>query len=435
MREANFKERGCRPVSAEEEADKLIKLQEQQKVVPLKNQINFMETTQGNIKANSIFNASLILEHDPVLKQLFAFNEFTHETEVTRDSRELLIEHGQLKDEYTPAIQAYMEAHYRVVFAPKLINDAVTNVSRKNVFNPVIEYFNNCFKKWDGKKRVADFLPTYLGADHSEVTTLQTMLFFVGAVAKTFKPETKFDFVLDLVGGQGTGKTTLLKNMANGWYTDQFTSFENKDDFGNMMRALIVNDDEMTATAHSSFEILKKFASLEKLEFRPAYRRNYVREYKNFVLARTTNELTYLKDKTGERRFLPIMVNPDQQEKSPVDELPQETIDQLWGEFVSYYRDGFSFKLTNEQALMLARNRENFMYIDEEEAQIEEALDQIKGDFVASAEIAFKMGVPDLVKNRKLSNKIKYVMDNKKGWKPAQPRINGTKRRGYKRVQ
>lgn len=70
------------------------------------------------------------------------------------------------------------------------------------------------------------------------------------------------------------------------------------------------------------------------------------------------------------------------------------------------------------------------MYIDEEEAQIEEALDQIKGDFVASAEIAFKMGVPDLVKNRKLSNKIKYVMDNKKGWKPAQPRINGTKRRG-----
>ena len=152
------------------------------------------------------------------------------------------------------------------------------------------------------------------------------------------------------------------------------------------------------------------------------------------MLARTTNELTYLKDKTGERRFLPIMVNPDQQEKSPVDELPQETIDQLWGEFVSYYRDGFSFKLTNEQALMLARNRENFMYIDEEEAQIEEALDQIKGDFVASAEIAFKMGVPDLVKNRKLSNKIKYVMDNKKEWKAVRELINGIQKRGYKRV-
>ena len=90
--------------------------------------------------------------------------------------------------------------------------------------------------------------------------------------------------------------------------------------------------------------------------------------------------------------------------------------------------------LTNEQALMLARNRENFMYIDEEEAQIEEALDQIKGDFVASAEIAFKMGVPDLVKNRKLSNKIKYVMDNKKEWKAVRKLINGIQKRGYKRV-
>ena len=37
-------------MSAEEEADKLRKLEEQQKVVPLKNQINFMETAKGALR-------------------------------------------------------------------------------------------------------------------------------------------------------------------------------------------------------------------------------------------------------------------------------------------------------------------------------------------------------------------------------------------------
>lgn len=62
----------------------------------------------------------------------------------------------------------------------------------------------------------------------------------------------------------------------------------------------------------------------------------------------------------------------------------------------------------------MADNREQFMYIDAEEDAIEQSLAQIKGDFVTSSEIAFKMGVPDIVKNRKLANKIKYVMDNKR---------------------
>lgn len=409
-------------MSAEEEAEKLKTLEKKQasqKILPFKTKIKFMPSPKGGIKANSLENVCQILEHDPLLKGKFAYNEFSYETEFMEDSPELMLEHGPLQDNYTPAVKRYIERTYKVTFQSKLIEEAVEEVSRRNVFNPVIEYFQQCYKKWDGTKRVSEFLPIYLGAEQSEVTTVQTKLFFVGAVAKTFKPETKFDFVLDLVGGQGTGKTTLLKNMSCGWYTDQFTDFQNKDNYGNMIRALIVNDDEMTATANSSFQILKKFISMEKMEYRPPYGRLTVRRYKNFVMARTTNELTYLKDKTGERRFLPIMVNPDRQKESPVDELPQATIDQLWGEFTSYYWDGFSFKLTKEQEAMLARNREKFMYIDEEETQIEEALEKIGGEFVASSEIAFKMGVPDIVKNRKLANKIKYVMDNKKDWTPC----------------
>lgn len=44
-----------------------------------------------------------------------------------------------------------------------------------------------------------------------------------------------------------------------------YTDFKDKDSYMNMQRALIVNDDEMTATNNSDFETLKKFISSEEL--------------------------------------------------------------------------------------------------------------------------------------------------------------------------
>ncbi len=79
----------------------------------------------------------------------------------------------------------------------------------------------------------------------------------------------------------------------------------------------------------------------------------------------------------------------------------------------------------------MMEHREQFMYVDAEEDAIEQSLAQIKGEFVTSSEITFKMGVPDIVKNRKFANKIKYVMDNKKEWRATQRRINGIPKRGY----
>ncbi|TAS93862.1 virulence-associated E family protein, partial [Lactiplantibacillus plantarum] len=67
--------------------------------------------------------------------------------------------------------------------------------------------------------------------------------------------------------GQGAGKTTFLQKIAPlGYYTDQFSTFDNKDDYAVMRRALIINDDEMTATNNASFEILKKFITLQEFE-------------------------------------------------------------------------------------------------------------------------------------------------------------------------
>ncbi|KRN27734.1 prophage Lp3 protein 8, helicase [Lactobacillus selangorensis] len=393
----------------------------------------FRKNDKGKIIANSIQNIELILEHDPLLAHKIAFNEFTYEIELLEDIPELMLEKGTIDDDYPPAILGYIEKKYHVLFKDNLLRGALTNVARRNVFNPVLDYFEECEKNWDETIRSASLLPDFLGVEASPVTTLQTQIFFVGAVAKAYHPEMKFDYVLDLVGGQGAGKTTFLKKMANGWYTDQFTDFENKDNYSNMLRALIVNDDEMTATNHSSFEVLKKFISSEQLEYRKPYGHMAVRRYKSFVMARTTNELTYLKDKTGDRRFMPNLVSKERQKKSPLTDLTPELVAQLWGEFTAIYRDGFSFLLSDDEESMLEEHRKDFMYIDAEEEAIDDVLQKWNGDFITSADIALQLGEDNLVKNRQLAKKIKYVMDNHYGWTADHQKVGKSVKRGYRR--
>ncbi|MBB1063610.1 VapE domain-containing protein [Limosilactobacillus fastidiosus] len=405
------------------------------------NNWGFKVDKYGRPKANSLVNIEIILERDPVLKDTFQFNEFTTEIDVVKPNSKLMFKTGQLVDAYVDQIASYIEnnSDYGVLFDNKKIRSAITVVAMRHRYNPVLDYFDDAYKSWDHKERLNHIMGDYLGVEETTVAQLITKLFFVGAVAKAHNPKTKFDFVLDLVGGQGAGKTTFLQKIAPlGYYTDQFSTFDNKDDYAVMRRALIINDDEMTATNNASFEILKKFITLQEFEYRKPYGHQAERFAKNFVMSRTTNELYYLKDKTGERRFLPLHVSKARQKHHPVTDLTDDYVKQCWGEAMQLYKDGFSFALTNEQEEELDEHRQNFMYTDELEDKIDEALNnQFKDqDFITNEALSLAVapGI-DLVKNRKIGNQISNIMVNRFGFRKKSKKFNGEAKRGYVRLR
>jgi predicted P-loop ATPase len=401
------------------------------------NNWGFKTNKYGQLKNNSLVNIEIILERDPILKDTFRFNEFTTEIDVVKPNSELMFKTGQLVDAYVDQIASYIEnnSDYGVLFDNKKIRSAITVVAMRHHYNPVIDYFDDAYKNWDHEERLNHIMGDYLGVEETSVTQLITKLFFVGAVAKAHNPKTKFDFVLDLVGGQGAGKTTFLQKIAPlGYYTDQFSTFDNKDDYAVMRRALIINDDEMTATNNASFEILKKFITLQEFEYRKPYGHQAERFAKNFVMARTTNELYYLKDKTGERRFLPLHVSKARQKHHPVTDLTDKYVKQCWGEAMQLYKDGFIFALTSEQEEKLDEHRQSFMYTDELEDKIDEALNnQFRDkDFITNEALSLAVapGI-DLVKNRKIGNQISNIMVNRFGFRKSRRRVNGEIKRGY----
>lgn len=417
----------------------LLKATKKQKEKNERNVIKWIENKDGNIKASSPTNVMLFIKSQSCFDGAFRLNEFTGLIEVTKPIQKngMQIKKGILEDTVSTEIRMYAERTMNVTFTKDATDDGIQKVARDHSYNPIFDYMNEAYDEWDKHSRLQHVFHDFLGVEETETTDLITRLFFVGAVAKAYNPKTKFDFCLDLVGSQGTGKTVFLQRIAPlGYYTDQFTNFSDKDGIARMARNFIVNDDEMTATDKCSFEEIKKFISLTEFIFRPPYGRNDIYKDKGFVMARTTNNLYYLKDKTGDRRFLPLRCHKEHC-KNVFEELTDKYVKQLWGEAVNLYKSKTVdiSAHSKEESELLNEQREHFKYVDSVEEKIDELMENELKDknFVSSKDLAWKVAHCDsLASNRKLANQILNIMVNKYHFKAGKrKKISGKTVIGY----
>jgi len=436
-------------------------------VVSINSQDTMILNDKGGIKSNSPNNVLLSFKADDQLSIYLKHNEFSQEHELTKDIRigNTFFKKGELPSNFDSVVKVYFESVLGVAFSNQAMLDGMETFFSERSYNPVMEYMERAASNWDGRKRINQMLQVYLGAEDIDLVSKIAEMWLVGAVAKVYDPYAKFDYVLDLVGGQGVGKTSLLQKLGGAWYTDAVTDFANKDNYDIMLKALIVNDDEMVASNRMSFAETKAFISKTSLRFRKPYMKRTEEFAKNFVLARTTNQKEYLKDKTGERRFLSVMADTSRQKKHPM-EIEPETVEQIWGEAVTIYKAGADLMFDKETEERLEIYREKFMYRDEVELQVLEYLEMPIPDNWSSWSIQqqhqytskyfdnsseFEAGTKKLEKvstremmynlfmrnsnDKKLSTKINMIMDNHPGWEKGQFRIGGKNTKGFKRIK
>lgn len=391
------------------------------------------KTQKGDIK-RSLYNLSEIVSNDELTKELFAYNEHNNLIFLTRDLD--YYRSGYDLNSVDTYIAVHISKKYGLDFSANSVKSAYVNESFKHRTNPLKEYFRKAFREYDGKRRLDRVFIDYLGAEDNELTVKMTRAFFAGLVHKVKNPNVKFDLVLDLVGGQGIGKTTMFEKLGGDYYTDSITSFTDKDSLIEMSKNLIVNDDEMAISDKTDFSTLKSFITKRTMNIRVPYAETSKDYPKGFVLVRTTNNSEYLRDKTGNRRFITMLVGTESRTKG-INEFTDEIAFQILGEAMhdfGRYEDYPTHLLPTQSETEQLQRMHQYQSIEEE--QIIEYLEsnpQLKW-VTRKSLMENALGDTKASVNSGLANKVGFIMGSLPGWDYKNQKINGKSQRGYERV-
>ena len=285
----------------------------------------------------------------------------------------------------------YLEETYGLTSERK-IADAADLAAHQNSYHPVRDYLNGLV--WDGTERICFCLRHFLGAAADTYTCEALKLFLLGAIHRAYRPGCKFEVMLCLVGGQGAGKSTFFRLLAvrDEWFSDDLRRLDDDNVYRKLQGHWIIEMSEMIATANAkSIEEIKSFLSRQKEVYKIPYETHPADRPRQCVFGGTSNALDFLPlDRSGNRRFLPVLVNPEQAEVHILEDeaASRAYISQLWAEAMVLYRAG-RWKLTFSPELVryLKDHQRDFMPEDTKAGMILAYLDRCTGDAVCSKQL------------------------------------------------
>lgn len=329
---------------------------------------------KGMYKASNK-NIVTILENDINLKGKIAYNLFSNRTMVKGDlpwrSVSDKVRGDIWQDSDDANLRVYIDITYGIV-APYKINDGLAIIEKKNKYHPIIDYLNS--NTWDKVSRVDTLMIDYLGAEDCEYTKSITRKMLVAAVSRVFNPGIKFDYMLVLVGRQGIGKSYIINLLGREWYSDSLNTVYGKEAYEQLQNAWILEMAELSATKKADAEAIKHFISKTEDSYRQAYGRRVDTFKRQCVFFGTTNENEFLKDRTGNRRYWPLMVGVNKPLKNLFKDLNKNEINQIWAEALYLYKCGEKLILEGEVEREANLKQEQHLESNSKEGMIREFL-------------------------------------------------------------
>ena len=200
--------------------------------------------------------------------------------------------------------------------------------------------------------------------------------------------------MLCLGGGQGAGKSTFFRLLAvkDEWFSDDLRKLDDDNVYRKLQGHWIIEMSEMIATANAkSIEEIKSFLSRQKEVYKIPYETHPEDRLRQCVFGGTSNALDFLPlDRSGNRRFLPVMVYPEQAEVHILDDeaASRAYMEQLWAEAMTIYRSGdFKLSFSPEMVRYLKEHQRDFMPEDTKAGMIQAYLDRYTGSIVCSKQL------------------------------------------------
>jgi predicted P-loop ATPase len=263
-----------------------------------------------------------------------------------------------LQDKDMSHIYVHLEKVYGIK-GDKKIEHAVVVDADKIQKNKVLDFFESL--KWDGKERLETFFYDFFKVELNPFTRVAFKHWLVGAVSRIYKAGSPMDYLLIIKGKQGIGKSLFFKKLAtmdfdkptDHLYSDTKIDFDRaKDSYEQLEGIWIYEWKELAGMNMSEQESIKAFVDKTEDKFRRSYGRRNVEIKRRVAFGGSTNEKTPLRDRTGNRRFLVMESQLNQQEcyiKDPK-KFNQEYKDQLIAEAIQLYKNGYDiFQWTDQE--------------------------------------------------------------------------------------
>ena len=213
--------------------------------------------------------------------------------------------------------------------------------------DPFLDWLDS-LPDWDGEQRLSWLLERTLGAEASQLADHASRSILLAAVWRAYKPGTKHDEMVVLVGPQGIGKSLFCRHLLpperqDEWFGDSIDlTAQPKDRIEHTLGRVIVEASELIGMRRAEVERLKAYMSAQADICRLAYRKHTDTLPRRFVLIGTANDSgagVLPNDPTGLRRFVPIAVSghPDGV-SAMLAELEGER-EQFWAEALYAYRE------------------------------------------------------------------------------------------------
>jgi len=383
--------------------------------IPPSGLVRLAENEKGKV-VQSIGNVLEVLSSDTWLAGKIALN--TLDKRIYKTSDAPWGEAGVWSDRDDTGLRKYLETYG--LTNQRVIDDGRISAAVENQYNPLTDMLDDCHRRWDRQNgHITRLLPMFLGTPDTEYHRAAWTLFMVGAVARAYEPGCDFDFTPIFYGEQGTGKSKFIARLAmrREFYSSTITTFEGSKGIDSIRGVWVGEIAELLANKKArEKEEIKAFLTRTKDDYREAYGHNREEYPRTCVFIGTTNEINFLNDMTGDRRFLPIEVGKWKMRLA--DPAAEEYFVQAWGEAVELYRThAVDLRGTAEELKMFQAAQEQHEETDPWELSIRAYLDDTIHERIQAVTIMAEcLLIPVERRNRATIGRINGILRNLDGW-------------------